>query len=138
MLGLTIICDSVAALVGAGLWMEKSGFVPRNPKRVLTWVLVFVFFTMAFSVVSAFAAEAPEAAAAGGGIGLGLLAAALSTGLACIGAGIAVAFVGAAALGVVGEKPEMLGKTMLYVGLAEGIAIYGMLISILILFMFLG
>ena len=137
MLGLVILCVSVAALVGAGLWMEKSGFVPRNPKKVLTWVLVFVFFTMAFSVASAFAAEAPDAAG-GGAVGLGLLAAALSTGLACIGAGIAVAFVGAAALGVVGEKPEMLGKTMLYVGLAEGIAIYGMLISILILFMFLG
>ena len=137
MLGFTILCVSVAALVGAGLWVEKSGFVPRNPKRVLTLVLVFVFLTMAFSVVSAFAAEAPEAAG-GGAAGLGLLAAALSTGLACIGAGIAVAFVGAAALGVVGEKPELLGKTMLYVGLAEGIAIYGMLISILILFMFLG
>ncbi|MCL2009290.1 MAG: ATP synthase subunit C [Synergistaceae bacterium] len=138
MLGLMVLCGSVTALVGTGLWMEKRGFAPRNPKKVLSWTLVFVFATMAFSVVSAFAAEAPEAAAGGGAVGLGLLAAALSTGLACIGAGIAVAFVGAAALGVVGEKPEMLGKTMLYVGLAEGIAIYGMLISILILFMFLG
>jgi len=67
-----------------------------------------------------------------------MIAAALSTGLACIGAGIAVGFVGAAALGVVGEKPDLLGKTLIYEGLAEGIAIYGMLISILILFMFLG
>jgi V/A-type H+-transporting ATPase subunit K len=138
MLGLMVLCGSVATLVGAGLWIEKSGFAPRNLKKVLTWVLIFVFFTMAFSVVSAFAAEAPAAAAGGAPNGLGLLAAALSTGLACIGAGIAVAFVGAAALGVIGEKPELLGKTMLYVGLAEGIAIYGMLISILILFMFLG
>ena len=138
MLGLMILCGSVAALVGAGLWMEKSGFRPRNPKKVLAWVLVFVFFTVAFSVASAFASEAAGAAKGGEAVGLGLIAAALSTGLACIGAGIAVAYVGAAALGVVGEKPELLGKTMLYVGLAEGVAIYGMLISILILFLFLG
>ena len=113
--------------------MEKKGRFPRNPRVVLTWALVFVFFTMAFSVASAFAAEAPEAAE-GGAVGLGLIAAALSTGLACVGAGIAVAFVGAAALGVVGEKPDLLGKTLIYVGLAEGIAIYGIIISILILF----
>ena len=134
MLGLTVICGSVAALVGTGFWMDRRGFRPRNPKAVLTCALVFVFFTMAFSVASAFAAESPEAAAEGSAVGLGLIAAALSTGLACIGAGIAVAFVGAAALGVVGEKPDFLGKTLIYVGLAEGIAIYGIIISILILF----
>ena len=114
--------------------MEKSGRAPRNPKAVLTLILVFIFFTMAFSVASAFAAESTEAASGDGAVGLGLIAAALSTGLACIGAGIAVAFVGAAALGVVGEKPDFLGKTLIYVGLAEGIAIYGIIISILILF----
>jgi len=134
MLGLIILCCSVAALVGTGFWMEKSGFRARNPKAVLTWALVFVFFTMGFSVASAFAAESSEAAAEAGAIGLIMIAAALSTGLACIGAGIAVAFVGAAALGVIGEKPELLGKTLIYVGLAEGIAIYGIIISILILF----
>jgi V/A-type H+-transporting ATPase subunit K len=129
------MCGSVAALVGAGFWMDKKGFAPRRPKYVLTLVLIFAFLSMAFSVVSAFAAEAPEAAAAAdSSVGLGLLAAALSTGLACIGAGVAVGFVGAAALGVVGEKPDFLGKTLIYVGLAEGIAIYGIIISILIMF----
>ena len=116
--------------------MVKSGFAPRKPKTVLTYVFVFVFLTMVFSAASTFASESSEAAEGGSGSGLGLIAAAISTGLACIGAGIAVAFVGAAGLGVVGEKPELLGKTMLYVGLAEGIAIYGLLISFIILFMF--
>ena len=134
MFGLMVLCGSVTALVGTGFWMEKGGFTPRRPKMVVTWALVFVFFAMAFSVASAFAAESPEAAAESGAVGLGLIAAALSTGLACVGAGIAVAFVGAAALGVVGEKPDLLGKTLIYVGLAEGIAIYGIIISILILF----
>jgi len=67
------------------------------------------------------------------GNGLGLLAAALSTGLAAIGAGIAVAIVGSAALGAISENPKLLGKTIIFVGLAEGIAIYGLIISIMIL-----
>ncbi|MDA8218711.1 MAG: ATP synthase subunit C, partial [Dehalococcoidales bacterium] len=65
--------------------------------------------------------------------GLGLIAASISTGLAAIGAGIAVAYTGSAALGSVAERPELFGRSLVYVGLAEGIAIYGVIISILIL-----
>ena len=71
--------------------------------------------------------------AASGQNGLGLLAVALSTGLATLGAGYAVGTVGSAALGVVSEDEKILGKTLIFVGLAEGIAIYGLIISILIL-----
>ena len=65
--------------------------------------------------------------------GLGFIAAALATGLATIGTGIAVGSVGSSALGAVSEDPGMLGKSLIYVGLAEGIAIYGLIVSILIL-----
>lgn len=65
--------------------------------------------------------------------GIGLLAAALSTGLATIGTGYAVGVVGSAALGAVSEDDSILGKTLIFVGLAEGIAIYGLIISIMIL-----
>ncbi len=65
--------------------------------------------------------------------GLAYLAAALSTGLATIGAGIAVAVAGSAALGAISEDSKLLGKTLIFVGLAEGIAIYGLIISIMIL-----
>ncbi len=65
--------------------------------------------------------------------GLGLIAAALATGLGSIGAGIAVAVVASAAVGAVSENPELLGKTIIFAGLAEGIAIYGLIISIMIL-----
>jgi V/A-type H+-transporting ATPase subunit K len=65
--------------------------------------------------------------------GMRFLAAALSTGLACIGAGIAVAISGSAAIGAISENEKLLGKTIIFVGLAEGIAIYGMIISIMIL-----
>lgn len=63
----------------------------------------------------------------------GYLAAALATGLSSLGAGFAVASVGSAAIGAVTEKPELLGRTLIFVGLAEGIAIYGLIVSILIL-----
>lgn len=61
------------------------------------------------------------------------LSAAIVTGVAAIGAAIAVAIVGSAAMGAVAEKPETAGRALLFVGLAEGIAIYGLIIAIMIL-----
>ncbi len=82
---------------------------------------------------------APDAAAAAGlhqaqaADPYATLAAAISTGLACVGAGIAVAGSGAAAVGAIAEKPESFGRSLIFVGLSEGIAIYGLLISFLVL-----
>ena len=61
------------------------------------------------------------------------LAAGISTGLACIGAGIAVSSTGAAAIGAIAEKPESFGRSLIFVGLGEGVAIYGLIISFLVL-----
>jgi V/A-type H+-transporting ATPase subunit K len=63
----------------------------------------------------------------------GLLSAALATGLSSLAAGYAVAKLGTAAVGAMAEKPELFGRLLIFVGLAEGIAIYGVIISILIL-----
>jgi len=63
----------------------------------------------------------------------GLLAAALSTGLSALAGGYAVARLGTAAVGAMAEKPDLFGRLLIFVGLAEGIAIYGVIISILIL-----
>jgi len=63
----------------------------------------------------------------------GLMAAALATGMSSLGAGYAVAMVGTAAMGALAEKPELFGRLLIFVGLAEGIAIYGVIISVLIL-----
>lgn len=63
----------------------------------------------------------------------GFLAAALCVGVSVIGAAWAVAKVGTAAMGAVAEKPELMGRSMVYVGLAEGLAIYGLIIAIMIL-----
>lgn len=79
------------------------------------------------------AADTATAAAAANSDGLRYLGAALSTGLACIGTGVAVGISGAAAIGAISENEKLLGKTIIFVGLAEGIAIYGLIISIMIL-----
>ena len=61
------------------------------------------------------------------------IGAALATGLSSLGAGLAVARVGTAAVGALAEKPELFGRLLIFIGLAEGIAIYGLIVSILIL-----
>jgi len=65
--------------------------------------------------------------------GMIALSVALVVGASCIGAGLAVARVGSAALGAATERPEMLGKSLILVGLAEGIAIYGLIVGIMLL-----
>jgi F0F1-type ATP synthase membrane subunit c/vacuolar-type H+-ATPase subunit K len=65
--------------------------------------------------------------------GIGMIAAALAIGLAAIGSGIAVAVVASSAVGAISENPSLLGKTVIFAGLAEGIAIYGLIIAIMIL-----
>jgi len=61
------------------------------------------------------------------------LSAAIAVGVGAIGGGAAVGYVGAAAMGAIGEKPELAIRALLFVGLAEGIAIYGLIIAIMIL-----
>ncbi len=73
------------------------------------------------------------AADAGLATGLGYIAAALVTGLSCIGGGVAVASAASAALGAISEDDSLFGRSLIFVGLAEGIALYGLIISFMIL-----
>ncbi|MGD8642363.1 MAG: ATP synthase subunit C [Gammaproteobacteria bacterium] len=101
-----------------------------------TFVIAVLAGTM-FWLTPAIAEQATRAATEGGlapeVLQGGFWAAALATGLSSLGAGIAVASVGSAAIGALTEKPELLGRVLIMVGLAEGIAIYGLIVSILIL-----
>lgn len=83
--------------------------------------------------VTAVAATGEAASEASSGAGLGFLGAALSVGLSCIGGGIAVASAASAALGAISEDQSILGKSLIFVGLAEGIALYGLIIAFMIL-----
>lgn len=83
--------------------------------------------------VGGMVSAAGDAAVTASAAGMAYLAAAVSTGLACIGAGVAVASGASAAIGAVSEDPKSFGKALIFVVLGEGIAIYGLLIAILIL-----
>lgn len=63
----------------------------------------------------------------------GLVAAALAFGLGAIGAGIAIAHVGAAAVGAVAEKPQVAGQALIFVALAEGLVVFGFITALMIL-----
>ena len=71
--------------------------------------------------------------AAASSMGMGYIGAAIATGLSCIGGGIAVGYAAPAAIGATSEDSKNFGKSLIFVALGEGVALYGMLVSILIL-----
>jgi V/A-type H+-transporting ATPase subunit K len=104
------------------LWLGSAAFMSIIATLLLWWSPV-----IAADVVES------KSIIPSGAMQWGFLAASLSTGLSSLGAGYAVAHVGSAAIGALAEKPELLGRALIVIGLAEGIAIYGLIISILIL-----
>jgi V/A-type H+-transporting ATPase subunit K len=96
----------------------------------LKLLLAFISSLLLPAVALAEGAAAKGDAAAAG---MGYLSAAIAVGASTLGAGIAVAVVGAAAMGAIGEKPELAGRALIFIGLAEGIAIYGLIVALMIL-----
>ena len=113
----------------------------KNKKRYKRTIGINAFFFFgAFAIASIAMLAGPDsvhaATAAANGATLatgGYLAAALVTGLSCIGGGIAVASAASAALGAISEDSSVLGKSLIFVGLAEGVCLYGLIISFMIL-----
>lgn len=135
---------AIVGLIVSGILLD---FRPAYAPRIRTWykpamgvqLLAFVgaqLGLLVFGVSDAMAQTTEVAVSASEistGMGLAILGVGIPTGLSTIGAGIAVGPIGAASLAAITEKPENLGRTLIYLGLAEGIAIYGLVISILLL-----
>ncbi len=94
---------------------------------------ILSFITLLGMGAAMFAEDAAAASAASSGA-IKYLAAAIAVGLACIAGGMAVGKIGAAAMGAMSENPELSGKALPFVGIAEGICLWGMLVGVLILF----
>lgn len=129
-----LLCSILIPVGGFLLGKRKEG----GFKAALGCNLFFFFGTLLIADILLFsgniqAAEATAEAAEAGAEGWRYLAAALSTGIACIGAGIAVASAASAALGALSEDSSIMGKALIFVALAESIALYGVLISFSIL-----
>ena len=107
----------------------------KNKKRYKRTIGINAFFFFgAFAIASIAMLAGPDSVhAATLATGMGYLAAALVTGLSCIGGGIAVASAASAALGAISEDSSVLGKSLIFVGLAEGVCLYGLIISFMIL-----
>lgn len=106
----------------------------RIPVAVLAIVaIVAVSLTVTLLQISPAAAEVTRGPTDPAIAQWAMIAAAIAAGLSTIGAGYAVGVVGSAAVGALAEKPELLGRMLIVVGLAEGIAIYGLIVAVLIL-----
>ncbi|MEU8875951.1 ATP synthase subunit C [Streptomyces javensis] len=131
-----IVLPVVAVVLAVG-----RGLLRRSGHTALRWVLAtnsllltgaVALLTVALDHHPAQAA-APAAAAAQGSGSAALIGAAISVAGASIGAAIAVAYTGAAAVAAISERPELFGRAMVIVGLAEGIAIYGLVVAIILI-----
>lgn len=125
----------LATVVSGAIFMKKAKKVSRSGMRkaVITNVLAVAGLFLIGLVPDIAVADSAANTATNSASGLGYLAAALSTGLAAIGAGIGVGQAGSAAIGAISEDSSILGKTLIILGLAEGVAIYGLVISIMII-----
>ena len=136
------------ALVGWAARASPDAATPRTRLRrsIVAHLLLFavVYVALLGWACNTALAQEPAAPPAGQpqaaepkhlsvGDGLALIGVALATGLSVLGAGYAVGVVGSAALGAIAEKPELFGRTLVFIGLAEGLAIYGLIMSILML-----
>lgn len=133
----------VIGLISLPIIPIMSGKVTaKNAKyRVLTQISLFAatFILVLVFQINGVMAQASEAVAETTGFngsiaqGLGFIAAAVATSASALGAGFAVAAAAPAAIGAISENTKNFGKAMIFVALAEGVAIYGLLISILII-----
>ncbi|MBO1679987.1 ATP synthase subunit C [Bittarella massiliensis (ex Durand et al. 2017)] len=130
-----LLTAATAAIAALFVYLFKARKAGKKAPSMMKKQLIAFGATCLGAVllpVAGYAAEAP-AAAASSAAGMAYLAAALVTGLACIGCGIAVAAAAPAAIGAVSENDKTFGKSLIFVAMGEGVAIYGLLISIMIL-----
>lgn len=124
--------------IGVPFGAFAAGEKTKGRYKTALGVNVFLFFGTMIAAAfmfsgNAFAAEETAAAVSNSAAGMGYLSAALATGLSCLGGGIAVSAAASAALGAISEDSSILGKSLIFVGLAEGVCLYGLIISFMIL-----
>lgn len=105
----------------------------KSPKTTVLMQIASFCAVFAICFAVPMLANAAGETTASGDMGMGLIGAGIATGLSCIGGGIAVGGAAPAAIGATSEDPKNFGKSIIFVALGEGCALYGMLISIMIL-----
>ena len=145
MLKFIVLCFAAFAVLSPLFLIGVRNYRGQRAKRALGVNVLSFFACLILAAVvgiggSASAAGTAEAAAAAAASGAGLaeglkyVGAALAVGLSGIGGGIAVASSASAALGAISENDKAFGKALIFVGLAEGVALYGLIVALLLLF----
>ena len=142
----TLLTLLAFGIIAVGFYLDRYPLSAARTQRLFVptlGVTIVVFLGAQIALVFLGASDvmaAVDAAAAGTdagsistGMGLAIIGVGVPTAFSTLAAGIAVGPIGAASLAAVVEKPEMFGRTLVYLGLAEGIAIYGLVLSILLL-----
>jgi V/A-type H+-transporting ATPase subunit K len=143
---IALLTIALLGMIATGVYLQYRPLEAGRARRLFKPTIglnIALFFgaqlvVAVIGVRDAMAAAEVQAAVTGNaeitvGMGLAFIGIALPTAFSTVGAGLAVGPIGAASLAAVSEKPEMFGRTLVYLGLAEGIAIYGLVLSILLL-----
>ena len=134
LIGLPLIAGAAAlAPLAARRWRRGVVVLTLIGVLLLAGAVVLLVLAVAAGPASAAATAAAAGAAGTGGSTGALIGAGIAVAGSSIGAGIAVAYTGAAALAIMSERPELFGRAMVIVGLAEGIAIYGLVVGIILI-----
>ncbi len=118
---------------------NRNKLVEKKKGILILFLLLNAVLTTTILIIGVWALTsqldngASEKAQVAGEKGLGLIAAAIATGLATIGAGYAVGHGSAAGITALVENPGLFGRALIYIALGEGIAIYGLLVSFIII-----
>lgn len=143
---ITLLIIAQLGVIAAGVYLHFRPLEPNRARRLFVPTIsgnIGLFFIAQIALVvlgvrDAMAEPAVEQVLSGQaeistGMGLAFIGIGLPTAFSTVAAGLAVGPIGAASLAAVSEKPEIFGRTLVYLGLAEGIAIYGVVLSILLL-----
>ena len=134
LIGLPLIAGAAAlAPLAARRWRRGAVVLTMIGVLLLAGAVVLLLVAATAGSASAAATGAAAGAAGTGGSTGALIGAGIAVAGSSIGAGIAVAYTGAAALAIMSERPELFGRAMVIVGLAEGIAIYGLVVGIILI-----
>jgi V/A-type H+/Na+-transporting ATPase subunit K len=133
----SVLIGAPAAVAGALLTAALLRRAPRAGIRWLTRANIMVAGATGLALAMMLTGVIDPAHAATGATsksaGDAYIGAAIAVGASTLGAGIAVSYTGSAALAAIAEKQEVFGRALVIVGLAEGIAIYGLIVAVILI-----
>lgn len=133
MIWLVAVPAFVAGSLVTGYALRHRARATVRVLRIVNLVLLVGGLALLLVALSGGAGSAATSTSTGSASGSALIGAAIAVAGSSLGAAIAVAYTGSAALAAISERPEIFGRAMVIVGLAEGIAIYGLIVAVILI-----